>query len=247
MKEIQRTKNYSIFKKKQENRPLDPLNLKKLIASLRVRNLMNFHPVLVNRNMEVIDGQHRIEAAKQLGLEVFYVIDEEATDEDMILINTTFKKWDLNDFLNYYIAKGNLEYLKLKEYADSKGLPIHEISRLVTGGKNRFSRDFKDGKFKFFAPGDIEETDKNLENMEAVSSLIKRYVFTNNKFVDQKKFRVALYSFLRRKDVNVEKFMNKLTVKSDSIHPCHDSRGYYIMFRDIYNYNNRNPLTEEQV
>lgn len=246
MKEIQRTKNYSIFKKKPENRDLDSRNLVNIVSSMRVRNLLMFNPILVDGKMQVIDGQHRLEAAKQLGEEVFYVVDDLATDEEMVLMNNTGKQWDMAAYINFHISKGNLEYLKLREAAKERGMAVHEFLRYISGGRHRFNKDFKLGNFKFFCEEDIEVADKTVESVKTVTELLKRYIFADNRFLDSRKFKIALFSFLRRKDVEVEKLLRKIESKSSSIHKCADSRGYYIMLRDIYNWNNKSPIKEEE-
>lgn len=48
------TKNYSMFKKIKGNRELDPLNLKRIIRSMKQEHL--FTVVTINEFNEVIDG-----------------------------------------------------------------------------------------------------------------------------------------------------------------------------------------------
>jgi hypothetical protein len=79
--QLLKTSDHGIFKKCPTNRPIDPTNLRHIKASLMINNMLEFRPIMVNKNMEVIDGQHRLEAAKELGLEVFYQINESTHSE----------------------------------------------------------------------------------------------------------------------------------------------------------------------
>ena len=66
------TRDYSIFKRARGNRPVDKAHvaqLKKLIADKDIGD-----PVKVNRGLEVIDGQHTLQARRELGLPVPYII-----------------------------------------------------------------------------------------------------------------------------------------------------------------------------
>lgn len=68
---MEKTKNYSLFKKYAKNRDIDGRHVEKLIASIKTANLLDCEPILVNEKMEVIDGQHRLEAAKSLNLDIY--------------------------------------------------------------------------------------------------------------------------------------------------------------------------------
>jgi len=78
MPEVIKTKDYSIFKKHESNRGIDQNNLKKIVNSIKAEDLLAFRPILVDAQMRVIDGQHRLEAARLLDLDVYYQRKEEA-------------------------------------------------------------------------------------------------------------------------------------------------------------------------
>ena len=73
---IKETKNYAIFKFRPENRPITEAHVRYMFNSLKVKNLLDRFPVLVNTEIEVIDGQHRIKACERFGIPVKYTMDE---------------------------------------------------------------------------------------------------------------------------------------------------------------------------
>ena len=77
--------DYSVFKRLEGNRTVLSNRLKNLIESFRGGEILN--PIVVNKNMEIIDGQGRFEARRTLGLPIVYVIDPDATIEDCRRIN----------------------------------------------------------------------------------------------------------------------------------------------------------------
>lgn len=80
------TKNYDVFTMHASNREINILNIKKIKASLCARNMLHLRPIVVNKKMEIKDGQHRFLAAKELGLEIFYQIDDDGEDYDIVLL-----------------------------------------------------------------------------------------------------------------------------------------------------------------
>ena len=66
------TTDYSKFKKTRGNRPVDEAHVQQLKKLIEEKDL--YDPIRVNKNMEVIDGQHTLEARKQLDLKIPFII-----------------------------------------------------------------------------------------------------------------------------------------------------------------------------
>lgn len=89
---VQSTNDYTMFQKCKSNRELDPGNIKRIKSSILAKNLLHLRPILVSKNFEIIDGQHRLEAARLLKVPIFYQIHEESDFEDVILLNANQKR-----------------------------------------------------------------------------------------------------------------------------------------------------------
>lgn len=72
--EILETDDYSRFKFIEGNRPISAANVAKLKQSLQRNGWIEFEPAKVTEDMMVVDGQHRIVAARTLGIPVKYTI-----------------------------------------------------------------------------------------------------------------------------------------------------------------------------
>ena len=70
---IQTTRNYAMFKLIGGNRELNHINLKRLEVSMSETPLVSI--IMVNERNEIIDGQHRFEVCKRLGLPINYLIN----------------------------------------------------------------------------------------------------------------------------------------------------------------------------
>jgi hypothetical protein len=239
------TKDYSIFKQHPSNRVISQTNLHKIEASIKQKNLLDLRPIIVNQNMEIIDGQHRLIVAKKLDLEVYYTIQENATGEDMVLLNNAQKNWDSNDFLAYYVSIENEDYKRLKEFMTKNNLSVSNSLAIVLGiGSRNHStfQFFREGKFKFPDEARVEEIKDDLEFFKSVIAYIKKKTAGPKAYLKGKAFFAAIIEFFGSKYVEKEIFMSKLQYRIDLLHPCTTKSGYVGLFRVIYNFRNNNPI-----
>ena len=75
-----RTTVFSIFS--PLNRPIDPRHLAEAGCSDQEKNLLRDNPIAVDHNGCVVDGQHRLKAAEQLGVPIYYQFTVDMTIED---------------------------------------------------------------------------------------------------------------------------------------------------------------------
>ncbi len=147
--EIYSTKDYSQFKLIRGNRKISTnLNLEKLIQKSGV-----LRPIVVNKEMEILDGQHRYAIAKKYKLELPYYISPSKSVEDIIILNTSSKRWQAEDYIQKYKEDGLRDYILLdrilKEYIK---IPLTDICYCAQGyfkKKGKLMEKVKDGQFKF--------------------------------------------------------------------------------------------------
>ena len=243
MSEVQKTTDYEIFAKHPSNRNIDNSNLKKIVASIKARNLLAFRPILVNANMQIIDGQHRLEAAKLLGLEVFYQMQKECTHEDIVILNSNQKVWKIEDYMDYYISLGNQEYLKLKEYITSNNIGLNFTMKIMCGLQHAGYDAIRNGSFKFFKAEDLMRFATNSSKTEECLKVLLTYIISHNSFLKADRFKMSLIRFFDNEDVDFQVFLTKIRVKADAFRPCAEVTSYLEMFKQIYNWKNQNPLT----
>lgn len=111
--------NYGLFKSLESNRIVSEDRFKKLVKSFEEGEILN--PIVVNKKMEIIDGQGRFEAKKSLGLPIFYVIDKNANIEDCRRMNHYNKPWSAIDFVQSYSNSGYPDYIRLNDVCKSLG------------------------------------------------------------------------------------------------------------------------------
>jgi hypothetical protein len=149
---IQSTTNYNKFKCFDSNREVNKGHLKRLKESITTKNLLYLFPIVVNKNWFVVDGQHRLHAATELGLEVFYIIDNDVTQADIAMVNNNRKGWAAKDYIKFYKNEGHEAYERLDKLLTSYPLSIICAIRLMKAGTSLYwsgggydSRDMKTG------------------------------------------------------------------------------------------------------
>lgn len=127
MKEIKQTTNYDMFKFLKGNRVVSPKRVQKIIKSILEVGYIT-SPILVNENMEIIDGQGRFEALRYLRLPVEYIVQPGINIKECIAMNIYQSNWLLQDYIKSYADKGVESYILLQKLMNE----FPQIKRLET-------------------------------------------------------------------------------------------------------------------
>lgn len=146
MEKIYKTLDYSIFKYYDLNRKVSTRHKNDLKKSLTKINLLKYKPVIVDNNYYVVDGQHRIAAAKELGIEVYYVVlpKEISGCDAMVLFNQKQVEWKVTDFLKYHAGVKGDGYEGLLKFISENNLPLCYVREFYSD-KMLTSKDIRDG------------------------------------------------------------------------------------------------------
>lgn len=244
MHHIQKTKDYSLFKMLEGNRRLDKYHLKKLKKAIEEENQLNIHPIIVNKHFCVIDGQHRLQVAKELDLEVFYIQSENVSDLHVIGCNVNQKQFEVENYIDYFAVKERKEdYIQLKEMLKSTTLRPKALLNLIIGIVSPAILEFlKTGKFKFPSNQDpLEVLNFYFDFVNYVKDKrIKPFsMFTNYYFTR------AIRWIFKTKGFEAEVFFKKLDQRWFDLKPQRSAEDWYTLLINIYNFKNQNKLPEE--
>lgn len=235
--EIYSTTDYSKFKTLHANRNIDENNLKRIKESFNEMYLLTI--IIVNEFFEIIDGQHRFNAAKENGNSIYYTIAQGYGIKEVQVYNTNSKVWIKKDFLTCYVAEGKPAYQELEEFM--KAFPdfgIQVATKILTGfdrgttniveGKKMFSKDFQNGTLR------LRNTTK--------SYIVARKLMDYKEFYAGFKRSTFVSSILPLFDNRVydhKRMLLKLKISPIRLDHCTNVEQYRLLLQKIYNWKAR--------
>lgn len=239
---IVHTTNLGMFKFHQVNRdfttPDSRNRIRRIAESMKNDGLLP-HAIVVTSKFIIVDGQHRLEAARIAGKGIYFMIDESISNtpkgifDAAVKYNRDAKVWGKGDYINGIANQNNQDYKILQDFSDK--YPMFSLTDKMfflmnTGTKSVNKSDFANGKFK-------------------ITNLNRAYEWANNLLQLQTYFpqgynkatfvRTMLTIMEKKKEFKFEEFLHKVKLRPKSIKVCGDKKSYADMIEEIYNYKRR--------
>lgn len=138
------TNDYEIFDFFNTNRSISEASVKKIMNSIEKIGYVNGKPILVNKDLFIIDGQHRFEACKRLGLPIIYEEIEVDEHEAIICLNINQKNWSVFDYIKSWANQGKVNYQQLVAFYEKHKLGDTNTMTVFTG-HNAKHKCFRNG------------------------------------------------------------------------------------------------------
>ena len=122
-----KTTDYSKFKFIGTNRIIQNGLVERLKQSITKIGYIEARPILVNEDYEIIDGQNRFVACKELQIPIVYSIMKRngITDDEIIAeLNKNQLVWRLQDFIHHFAQQGVKYHSVIREFEDKYKLGI---------------------------------------------------------------------------------------------------------------------------
>lgn len=225
---IQSTKNYRMFHRNADNRPVDTKKHRKLEQSMKEYGFISAFPIVavrINGKLVVKDGQHRLEFAEALGLPVYWV--EAQADFNIATINSTSKTWQFKDFAQTYAAKGFRDYQVGIDFAELHGIAITRAFALLSGHTttSNIHEAFSSGSFKV----------KDLAYANSVASIFTPMVNLNH-VINNARFLEACMACCRVKNFEAKRLLQNANRCREKLVPYSTRDAYLEMIEAIYNF-----------
>lgn len=221
------TQDYDQFKELEFNRNHSEIQIKKLMKIMDDIGFIPAFHITINDNFEIIDGQHRKEAAKRLGIPVYYCFSKYYDVNLVVTLNNSSRPWLPIDYLKFYVYFKKEDYIITENFLDKYKISLSCATYMLNGQTNYHGQlfiNFKQGKFK------IRNLKQATEFMEYVEK------FKAYKFYKKNKFILALWKIYNSQKFkpshmikNYNKFPEKLEVKAAS------SETYCQLLEWVYN------------
>lgn len=237
MLNIRKETDYSKFNLISGNRPVQ---VKELLESIQEKNLLESHPILVTKDFEIIDGQHRLECARILRVPIYYIVDENL-DEDDIPRCQVQKNWKVDNFLEFY-KRYKPDYEFVKEIVVKNKLLVHFVVSCCSHETNPY-RSFNKGKFSI-------KKDKN--KLRKLFQLIEDVVNVIKESTGAKISRNALnsiWTIVSSKDYDHDIMLHKCKVRKEKVIEALEFRNQKriteTLLEKVYNYKRSKSNQEE--
>jgi hypothetical protein len=224
---IQRTKEYKKFKLISWNRDINKGKLKDIVSSMKLRNLTKDLPIIVNGRNEVLDGQHRLAACKELGIPVYYYRASDMNTHDIALIQRG-TKWKPLDYVKYWKVKGNRNYMLFDKFLRKYNLQVSTALSIISYSDSGQCKRVREGKLEF-GEGKFMSA---FQKMDKIEDFKKHFKFYKNR-----SFICAISSIMNLKQYDHKRMLNKLEYLR--LRRCANTQAYIEMIEEIYNHGAR--------
>lgn len=226
------TRDHSIFKTINGNRTLNEAKIKRINNDINNGlNMLRYCPIIVDPEMNVIDGQHRLAVAKQLKQNVWYVIlDDEVTLHGIARMNSNTERWKTEDFVNCYLVQGNENYKTLSEFAEQYNFSIGICCYLLMFVKTSESGLNKKAK-EAFERGDFVVNHEDYAH--EVANLVLQ--FTEHKGHTKRGFIDAIATLLKNGKCDFKHLVKKFNSDPELLEECTTAKDYLRAIEVVYN------------
>lgn len=231
-----KTTDYQMFNFDPRNRPVDPDRVCELYDAISEKNLLHDYPIVVDGNMTILDGQHRVKAAEGLGVPVYYIVSQDATIEDIANVSHTVKRWNGMDYLHHWCAQGRPDYLRLKTYLQQYPFITLNLAMKLChyGDYSSLYRTFVRGGYR------CNDYDFGVK----VANALLDFKAAGFKGYSHTSFVIAVANLMANVDYNHQIMVGKLDYLSTKLVKCPDTDSYFALLNEIYNYRARENRVE---
>jgi len=232
------TYDLSAFKLVGPNREIKPAHVKEIKSKIRANGWQDTG-IVVNSKMEVIDGQHRVVALRELqeedpefkNIAVSYDINS-SQNASPFIYNTASKNWNNQDYTHYYAAQGKESYRLLedlyKHYNPPISFTVIEETAFAVCGTGRTAAAIREGDLALTKDG-FEKAKDFLDWGCTVYKVIKE------KGATTQHFRFLLKTFFDP-DVDNVQMAYQINNNPQLIKKTATVEEIPIMFDKVYNY-----------
>lgn len=235
VKEIYETNDYDRFLFMKGNRPVDKAHVKTIADKMnREGNLMVDFPVIVNDHFFVIDGQHRILAAKQNGMNVYYTVVEGGTIDTVISVNTDIRNWTWLNFAQSWAARGNKHYKQFMELHDEYKYNFTILMKYCLHMSNNRTASANDANYKNSPLRQFKEGDFEIKDLELTKRLLKQYSdLVYEAGFNNREFALAAYNFMRTPGYDHKKMRKQIREYGDGLLRCYTLTDFMLELEKI--------------
>lgn len=201
---VYETTDYDKFNLIKGNRTLHKSKYLQLLKSME-QEVLDI-PIAVNEKMEIIDGQHRFHARRELDLPILYYVCKGYGIEQVKRANLVSSNWTKEDYLNLHVTDGIESYEEFEELLLDSGLNCSDLIKVYAKAQDKSTEqlayEFEHGTLT------SDNVDKVKEFLDALTD------FGFFKFCRKKQFVAAMIKLFFDPRYNHKKMQKKLNTRA---------------------------------
>ena len=227
---IYSTTEYGVFNKLRGNRSVNELHVRRLVEAIKEKDLQI--PIIVDHDMNVLDGQHRLDAYKIVGNPITYIIKDKFELQDVRNVNSVNRKWTLTEYLMSYCKLGKKDYQLLEWFHRTYEFGIAECVAMLNGkGYTNVNilKEFRKGEFVI---DDLEQGKTWAKNINACGEYFQYY--------KKATFIKAMLSAMKDKTFSFSIFFKRLSNNSSKLKNQGSRNDFIVNIERLYNHGTAN-------
>lgn len=230
---LESSSNYAAFTPNDEQREIKDSHVKHLAEEMGQYGYLPSKPIQCFKKGSkyvVIDGHHRLAAAKRIGIPVFFVVEPESNAETMASVNANVKTWCIIDFIRMYSLRGNKEYQNLMRYIEV-GIPSMMAASMLHGhaaASGNVNDLLKRGDFKIRTTDHINRIYRMIEEFSSSNPVVKHRAFI-----------ASLSECLLTPEFDFDRFKRRFEESPAMIQKASNKDLQLLQIEELYNFRSR--------
>lgn len=230
---LETSTNYAAFVANEEQRIIKDAHVKHLAEEMGKYGFLPSKPIQCFKKgakFVVIDGHHRLAAAKRIGIPVFYVVEPEANAQTMASVNAHVKTWGTIDYIRMYSLRGVKDYQNLMRYVEI-GIPCLMAASMLHGHaalSGNVTELIKQGEFKIRTTDHINRIYRMIEEFSGSNPVVKHRAFI-----------ASLSECLLTPEFEFDRFKRRFEESPSMIQKASNKDLQLLQIEELYNFRSR--------
>lgn len=191
-------------------------------------------PIVLNEDLIICDGHHRAEAASQLNIGGWVLIDPDAKVEDYASMSSIQNRWNIKDYIKAKVNEGDKPAQIVEYLMDKFNFAPQLILRLEFGfslTNQQIIEMINSYNFDFPTVKQIEDKCSHVAECQILIP------------VKQDKLKMAIAKMMQHEEYSKQRMVRKLKKRGGEIYPSGNMINYIEQLQKVYNYGAREKKT----